>query len=144
MSKNIKGKNLDINLNITQAGTMNADIFNAYQDFTLNGVSIVNRIATNEGDIALLNSEVINLQDEIDTNETDIATNTSDILDLQTDKQDTLTFDSTPTAGSTNPVTSQGIKTYVDNSTPSITATAPINYSGGVISGTFFILSNIA
>jgi hypothetical protein len=137
MSKNIKGKNLDININITQAGTMNADIFNAYQDFTLNGVSIVNRIATNEGDIALLNSEVITLQSEIDTNETDIATNTSDILDLQTDKQDVLTFDSTPTAGSTNPVTSQGIKTYVDGSTPSITATAPINYSGGVISGTF-------
>ena len=137
MSKNIKGKNLDININITQAGTMNADIFNAYQDFTLNGVSIVNRIATNEGDIALLNSEVITLQSEINTNETDIATNTSDILDLQTDKQDTLTFDSTPTAGSINPVTSQGIKSYVDSSTPSITATAPINYSGGVISGTF-------
>jgi hypothetical protein len=137
MSKNIKGKNLDININITQAGTMNADIFNAYQDFTLNGVSIVNRIATNEGDIALLNSEVITLQGEIDTNETDIATNTSDILDLQTDKQDTLTFDSTPTAGSINPVTSQGIKSYVDSSSPSITATLPLNYSGGVISGTF-------
>ncbi len=137
MSKNIKGKNLDINLNITQAGTFNADIFNAYQDFTLNGVSIVNRIATNEGDIALLNSEVITLQGEIDTNETDIANNTSDILDLQADKQDTLTFDNTPTAGSTNPVTSQGIKNYVDGSTPSITATAPINYNAGVISGTF-------
>ena len=30
-------------------------------------------------------------------------------------KQDTLTFDSTPTANSNNPVTSQGIKTYVDS-----------------------------
>ena len=30
-------------------------------------------------------------------------------------KQDTLTFDGTPTAGSTNPVTSAGIKRYVDN-----------------------------
>lgn len=29
-------------------------------------------------------------------------------------KQNTLTFDSTPTANSTNPVTSGGIKTYVD------------------------------
>ena len=29
--------------------------------------------------------------------------------------QSTLTFDSTPTANSTNPVTSDGIKTYVDN-----------------------------
>lgn len=30
------------------------------------------------------------------------------------EKQDTLTFDSAPTANSTNPVTSGGIKTYVD------------------------------
>lgn len=30
-------------------------------------------------------------------------------------KQDTLTFDTTPTANSTKPVTSGGIKTYVDN-----------------------------
>lgn len=30
-------------------------------------------------------------------------------------KQDTLTFDSAPTAGSTNPVTSAGIKTAIDN-----------------------------
>lgn len=30
-------------------------------------------------------------------------------------KQDTLTFDSTPTANSTNPVTSGGIKTALDN-----------------------------
>ena len=30
-------------------------------------------------------------------------------------KQDTLTFDSTPSPSSTNPVTSSGIKTYTDN-----------------------------
>ena len=30
-------------------------------------------------------------------------------------KQDKLTFDSTPTAGSSNPVTSEGIKTAIDN-----------------------------
>lgn len=34
--------------------------------------------------------------------------------DLHTNKQDSLTFDSTPTAGSTNPVTSGGIKTALD------------------------------
>lgn len=33
---------------------------------------------------------------------------------LLAEKQDTLTFDSTPTAESTNPVTSEGIKSYVD------------------------------
>lgn len=40
------------------------------------------------------------------------------LLDLQSEingKQDTLTFDSTPTQNSTNPVTSGGIKSYVDN-----------------------------
>ena len=36
-------------------------------------------------------------------------------------KQNSLTFDSTPTAGSNNPVTSAGIKAYVDNATPTLT-----------------------
>lgn len=36
-------------------------------------------------------------------------------------KQSALTFDTTPTANSTNPVTSAGIKAYVDNATPTIT-----------------------
>ena len=35
-------------------------------------------------------------------------------------KQDTLTFDSAPTANSVNPVTSQGIKTAIDNSVTDI------------------------
>lgn len=34
---------------------------------------------------------------------------------LLSGKQDNLTFDSAPTSGSNNPVTSQGIKTYVDS-----------------------------
>lgn len=37
------------------------------------------------------------------------------IEDAMSGVQDALTFDSTPTANSDNPVTSQGIKTYVDN-----------------------------
>ena len=37
------------------------------------------------------------------------------INSLSSSKQDKLTFDSTPTADSTNPVTSGGVKTYVDN-----------------------------
>ena len=41
-------------------------------------------------------------------------TTTSDLTTLLAGKQNTLTFDSTPTAQSTNPVTSGGIKTYVD------------------------------
>lgn len=38
-----------------------------------------------------------------------------------TSKQDTLTFDSTPTANSSNPVTSAGVKTYVDDAIGGIT-----------------------
>lgn len=41
-------------------------------------------------------------------------TTTSDLTTLLAGKQNTLTFDSTPTASSNNPVTSGGIKTYVD------------------------------
>ena len=35
-------------------------------------------------------------------------------------KQDTLTFDSTPTAGSSNPVTSAGVKEYVDSQSANV------------------------
>lgn len=39
-------------------------------------------------------------------------------------KQNTLTFDSEPTENSANPVTSKGIKTYVDNKISTVTAVA--------------------
>lgn len=41
-------------------------------------------------------------------------TTTADLTTLLAGKQNTLTFDSTPTAQSTNPVTSGGIKSYID------------------------------
>ena len=67
------------------------------------------------------------LFDQIKTNRDTGEANASSISDLGTDladlatemvnalngKQDNLTFDSTPTQGSTNPVTSGGIVTYV-------------------------------
>lgn len=45
-------------------------------------------------------------------------TNVDNLLD---DKQDTLTFDNTPTAGSSNPVTSSGIKTALDTKQATLT-----------------------
>lgn len=36
-----------------------------------------------------------------------------DLAELDDAKQDKLTFDTTPTGGSTNPVTSDGVKKYV-------------------------------
>ena len=52
------------------------------------------------------------------TFKTNIESLQNDVEALDTEvggKQDTLTFDTTPTASSTNPVTSGGIKTYADN-----------------------------
>lgn len=46
--------------------------------------------------------------------EVTVAFHSTQISDLETGKQDKLTFDSTPTAGSNNPVTSAGIKTVTD------------------------------
>lgn len=46
---------------------------------------------------------------DIQTNAEAIRTNAGNIAALQTSKQNVLTFDSTPTANSTNPVTSAGI-----------------------------------
>ena len=119
------------NLNITDAGTFNADIFNAYNDFTLNGVSIVNRIVANEGDIAVLQTEMTDAE--------------ADIVDLQNNKQDTLTIQQTITPSSTAVATADAIIAYVGSVTPSITATAPLVYSGSNISGNcnceIFILS---
>jgi hypothetical protein len=45
----------------------------------------------------------------------DISSLNEDIANLDTNKQDALTFDQTPTAESTNPVTSAGIKTALDS-----------------------------
>jgi len=46
---------------------------------------------------------------------TGTLSNQSDLQTALNGKQNTLTFDSIPTASSTNPCTSGGIKTYVDN-----------------------------
>ena len=123
MSKNIKGQSLNVNLNITEAGTFNADIFNAYNDFTLNGVSIVNRIVANEGDIAVLQTEMIDVE--------------ADIVDLENNKQDTLVIQQTITPSSTAVASADAIIAYVGSVTPSISATLPLVYSGSNISANF-------
>lgn len=45
---------------------------------------------------------------------------TDDIVDLKNNKQNTLTFDSVPTSGSDNPVTSDGIYNAIQGVTPTI------------------------
>lgn len=78
---------------------------NNKQDILVSGENI--KTLNNE---SLLGSGNIDIQVDLSNYYTKIETNT-----LLNGKQDTLTFDNEPTQGSTNPVTSTGIKGYVDN-----------------------------
>ena len=53
------------------------------------------------------------------------------LADRIANKQDTLTFDTTPTANSTNPVTSGGIKTALDGKAPTSHASSATTYGVG-------------
>jgi len=59
-------------------------------------------------------------------------------------KQDTLTFDLTPTSNSNNPVTSGGIKSALDGKQNSLSAGININISGSTISATDTTYSEIS
>lgn len=70
---------------------------------------------------------------------------TDDISALQTGKQDTLTFDTTPTEGSTNPVTSEGIARAIEQAVPTIAIDpAPAQGSNNAVSsgGVYTALQN--
>ena len=74
---------------------------------------------------AIDNIDVSNVQEQLDTikveqieQNTKISDNKREIDSVKVDlsgKQNVLTFDATPTAGSNNPVTSDGIKKAIDN-----------------------------
>lgn len=66
------------------------------------GTQVSREFTSYDHDTFISNIEA--LQDDVDALDTEVG-----------GKQDTLTFDTTPTASSTNPVTSGGIKTYADN-----------------------------
>jgi len=71
--------------------------------------------------LASLNSAILALQGTVagKANTSDVASTYATKSEL-TGKQDTLTFDNVPTAGSNNPVKSGGIKTAIDYATPTI------------------------
>ena len=64
--------------------------------------------------VANQESDITNLQESVTNNTNEISAVKGSVETLQTSKQDALTFDSTPTAGSQNPVTSDGIKKAID------------------------------
>ena len=61
--------------------------------------------------------------------------NAEDVTEALAAKQDALTFDTTPTANSTNPVTSGGVKAAIDNKLDNKTIdSAPANHANNLIS----------
>lgn len=74
-----------------------------------------------DGGLTALTEHMKTTRTKANTNETAITTLGEDLAELSSEvvtalgnKQDKLTFDSTPTADSTNPVTSKGVKTALD------------------------------
>ena len=68
--------------------------------------------------IQTITQNVTTLTGDVNNNTTDIETLTGEMTNVKNtlkNKQDKLTFDATPTAGSQNPVTSDGIKRALDN-----------------------------
>lgn len=85
---------------------------------TTNIVSITTDIAGIEGNILSITTDIAGINGELDTIDSEILSITTDIVSLSTSKQDVLTFDETPTASSTNPVTSGGVKSALDLKAP--------------------------
>ena len=68
--------------------------------------------------IQTITQNVTTLTGNVNNNTTDIETLTGEMTNVKNtlnNKQNVLTFDATPTAGSNNPVTSDGIKRAIDN-----------------------------
>ena len=68
--------------------------------------------------IQTITHNVTTLTGNVNNNTTDIETLTGEMTNVKNtlnNKQNVLTFDATPTAGSQNPVTSDGIKRAIDN-----------------------------
>ena len=68
--------------------------------------------------IQTITQNVTTLTGNVNNNTTDIETLTGEMTNVKNtlnNKQNVLTFDATPTAGSNNPVTSDGIKRALDN-----------------------------
>lgn len=69
--------------------------------------------------VSYVDEQIVNHNhDDAYYTETEIDNKLSVIEDIVSVKQDKLTFDETPTDGSVNPVTSGGVKRYIDSSTP--------------------------
>lgn len=87
-------------------------------------MSIIYKIFNDSGLTALINyikatrAKAVSNEAAIDGLGEDLAGLSGEVVNALGNKQDKLTFDTTPTAGSTNPITSGGVKSYVDDNIP--------------------------
>lgn len=129
--QDISGKADKSEMNVTTNGDMttitlksgtSAMVINQHQDISGKvNTSDLSTVATSGNYNDLSNKPIIpnELSDLSDDSTHRLVTDTE--KSTWNAKQSALAFDTTPTANSTNPVTSAGIKAYVDNATPTIT-----------------------
>jgi predicted nucleic acid-binding Zn-ribbon protein len=108
---------LQTNINNLQSNVNNLKSYVDTADNTLQ--TNINNLQSNVNTADnTLQTNIDNLQSNVNTADTTLQTNINNLksyTDIQlATKQNTLTFDVTPTLDSTNPVTSGGVKSYVD------------------------------
>jgi hypothetical protein len=129
-----------ININATApikytGSTISADFGNAPQsgsNLFLNSGTISDALDTK------INTSAIK-QDLISDVSTNVVASVPAIISALATKQNNLTIQQTITPSTTEVASSTAIIAYVGSAMSSITATAPLVYSGGIISGTFDI-----
>lgn len=84
---------------------------------TINGMRTIATQIENESNVGGNTASRVGglFNDVVDKLEEDETTLSNAVTNINNTKQDVLTFDAAPTNGSTNPVTSEGIKVAVDN-----------------------------
>lgn len=101
---------------------------NALSQINTNIQGVSDRVSTSEVKITQLQNTTSQINTNIQQINSDITSLSQGIVNIQNtvstldaNKQDKLTFDATPTAGSTNPVTSNGIRIALNNKQNTLT-----------------------
>ena len=117
MAEEIASITSDIDTLNTEVASITSDIDNLESEVlsvTTNILAITTDIVSIDAEILSITTDIAGIDTKLGSLDDEILSITTDIVSLSTSKQDVLTFDSTPTANSTNPVTSGGVKTALD------------------------------
>lgn len=123
--KFVKGDTTSLNSTYRRQGTGNIEFDSTTKKIYLDGVNYTGEVdseLTQNSNNPVSSSALYKVITENELTTAAALTEHENRLDgldeTIAEKQDTLTFDTTPTANSNNPVTSGGIKTYIDNNSP--------------------------